>query len=106
MRCTPLGFQKEEEDHLQKMLDCGVIQPSSSGWTSVPVLIRLRNKCVSVHYCIDYRDLNKKTKKDAFPLPKIEECMDTAELNILQHTGYNQVLLDLHDMHKTAFIFV
>ena len=84
MRCTPLGFQKEEEGHLQKMLSCGVIQPSSSGWASATVLIR--KKCGSVRYCIDYRDLNKKTKKDAFPLPKIEECLDTLQGSQLYST--------------------
>ena len=106
IRHTPLGFQKEEENHLEKMLSCGVIQPSSSGWASAPVLTR--KKCGSGRYCIDYRDLNKKTKKDTFPLPKIE-CLDTLQGSQLYSTldlasGYYQVLLDPHDRHKTAFI--
>ena len=40
MRRTPLGFEKEEEEHLRKMLQYGVIQPSVSEWASAPVLIR------------------------------------------------------------------
>jgi hypothetical protein len=39
MRRTPVGFEKEEETHLQKMLDAGVIRPSTSEWASAPVLV-------------------------------------------------------------------
>ena len=75
MRRTPLGFESEEQGHLKKMLDFGVIQPSNSEWASAPVLIRKNDG--SVRYCIDYRGLNSKTIKDAFPLPRIDQCMDT-----------------------------
>ena len=40
MRRTPIQFTNEEEDHLNKMLNVGVIKPSFSGWASPPVLIR------------------------------------------------------------------
>jgi hypothetical protein len=43
MRRTPLGFQEHEQQHLTKMLNAGVIQPSTSAWASAPVLIR--KKC-------------------------------------------------------------
>jgi len=56
MRRTPACFVDEEEAHLQKMLDVGVIQPSISEWTSVPVLIHKRDG--GVRWCIDYRALN------------------------------------------------
>ena len=67
MRRTPLGFEKEEEKHLQKMLDAGVIRPSASDWASAPVLVRKKDG--SVRYCVDFRRLNSLTVKDAFPLP-------------------------------------
>ena len=44
-----------------------IIEPSNSEWASPPGLVR---------YCIDYRFLNDATRKDAFPLPLIEECFD------------------------------
>jgi hypothetical protein len=75
MRRTPACFVDEEEAHLQKMLDAGVIQPSISEWASAPVLIRKRDG--GVRWCIDYRALNTVTVKDVFPLPLIEECLDT-----------------------------
>ena len=46
MRRTPIGFQEEEEKHLTKMLDAGVIKPSSSAWAAVPVLVRKKDGSV------------------------------------------------------------
>ena len=80
MRRTPACFVDEEEAHPQKMLDAGVIQPSISEWASAPVLIRKRDG--GVRWCIDYRALNSVTVKYAFPLPLIEECLDTLDGNI------------------------
>lgn len=75
MRRTPVCFAAEEEAHLQKMLKAGVIQESTSDWASAPVLIRKRDG--SVRWCIDYRALNEVTVKDVFPLPLIDDCLDT-----------------------------
>ena len=107
MRRTPLGFQDEEENHIQKMLDFGIIEPSCSDWASPPVLIRKKDK--SVRYCLDYRSLNTVTVKDAYPLPRIEECLDTLQGSQFYSTldlasGYWQILIDPKDKHKTAFI--
>ena len=107
MRRTPLGFEREEEQHLNKMLKAGVIKPSQSEWASAPVLIRKKDG--SVRYCIDYRELNAKTIKDAFPLPLIEQCMDnlrgTQFFSTLDlSSGYWQIAIDPEHAHKTAFI--
>ena len=107
MRRTPLGFQKEEKEHLQAMLDQGVIEPSNSDWASAPVLVRKRDG--SLRYCIDYRDLNDCTVKDAFPLPLIEECLDMLFGNLFMSSldlasGYWQISVHPKDRHKTAFI--
>ena len=107
MRRTPLGFQQEEEKTLNHMLEAGVIQPSSSPFASAPVLVRKRDG--GVRYCIDYRLLNSKTVKDCFPLPLIEECLDTLSGCLFFSTvdmasGYWQILLKQEDRAKTAFV--
>ncbi len=107
MRRTPLGFEKEEEKHLKSMLEAGVIEESVSDWCAAPVLIRKKDG--TVRYCLDYRKLNAKTVKDAFPLPLIEECMDTLSGNIFFSTldmaaGYWQIVVHPDDRHKSAFI--
>ena len=73
-RRIPLAFVGEEEKHLDKMLKAEVIQPSTSDWSSVPVLVR--KKYQSVRWCVDWRKLNELTVKDVYPLPLVEECMD------------------------------
>ena len=106
MRRTPACFVDEEEAHPQKMLDAGVIQPSISEWASAPVLIRKRDG--GVRWCIDYRALNSVTVKYAFPLPLIDECLDTFAGNIWYskldaNSAYWQVGIKPEDSKKTAF---
>ena len=74
IRMTPACFVNEEGE-LLKMLDAGVIQRSVSDWASSPVLIIKRDG--SERWSIDYRALNDRTIKDTFPLPIIEDCLDT-----------------------------
>ena len=64
MRRTPAFLALEEEGHLKKMLDAGVIQPSISEWASAPVLIRKKDG--QVRWCLDYRRLNNVTRKENF----------------------------------------
>ena len=52
MSRVPLGFADKEEKYLKKMLDSGVIIPSSSEWASPSVLIRKKDG--TVHWCIDF----------------------------------------------------
>ena len=107
MRRTPLGFENEELKHLDKMLAAGVIQYSESDWASAPVLIRKKDG--TVRWCIDYRALNEKTVKDQYPLPLIEDCLDTLSGTLYFSTldlasGYYQIELEKESMKKTAFI--
>ena len=60
---------------IQEMLAKNIIQPSTSPWAS-PVVI-VRKKDGSARFCVDYRKLNNITRKDAFPLPRIDETLDT-----------------------------
>ena len=105
MRRTPIHFQEEEEKHLKKLLDIGVIEPSNSEWAAAPVLIRKKDG--SVRYAIDYRALNNVTVKDAFPLPLIEDCFDS--LSGVQYlsgldlaSGYYQVEVADQDKQKNC----
>jgi predicted aspartyl protease len=107
MRRTPACFAGEEETHLEKMLKAGVIQESTSNWASAPVLIKKRDG--SVRWCIDYRALNDVTVKDVFPLPLIDDCLDTVSGSIWfskldANSAYWQVKIREEDRPKTAFI--
>ena len=77
MRRTLLCFADEEESYPKKMLDNGVIHPSSSEWASPSVLIHKKDG--SVHWTIDFKAVNKVTKKDYYPLSLTEECLDALE---------------------------
>ncbi|VDI81408.1 Hypothetical predicted protein [Mytilus galloprovincialis] len=107
MRRTPLGFAQEEEAHLEKMLQSGVIQPSVSEWASAPVLIRKRDG--SVRWCVDYRRVNGACSRQIFALPLVEECLDTLAGNVWYskldaNSAYWQVKIKEEDRPKTAFI--
>lgn len=107
VRRTPLGFQGEEEKHLHAMLEAGVITPSPSGWAAPVVLVRKKDG--GVRWCVDYHCLNSLTVKDAYPLPKTEECLNIlggatmfSTLNL--QSGSWQIAVDDKDRQKTAFI--
>ena len=106
MRRTPISFANEEKAHLDKR-KAGVIQPSNSEWASAPVLVRKRHG--SVRCCVDYCGLNTLTTKDVYPLPLIDECMDTLAGNLWfskldANSAYWQVKIREQDRKKTAFI--
>ncbi|GFO25187.1 Pol polyprotein [Plakobranchus ocellatus] len=106
MRPTPLHFRGEEDGHLDKMLSGGVIQPSMSEWESSPVLVCKRHG--SVRWCVDYRAVNKITRKDVFLLHHIQECVDALDGNLWfckldANSAYWQVRLDNESRPKTAF---
>ena len=107
MRRTPKGFEHEEEQYLKDQLESGVVVPSSSAWSSPVCLVRKKDG--SVRWCIDYRKLNDVTVKDAYPLPRIDSCLDclaSAKLfsTLDLQSGYWQLNLEEKDRCKTAFI--
>ena len=65
----------EVHQHIQEMLDGSAIQPSQSPWCNAVVLVRKKDG--SLRFCIDFRRLNAWTKKDAYPLPRMQETMES-----------------------------
>ena len=104
---TPAVFEEEEEAHVDKMLQAGVIQPSSSDWASAPVLVRKKDG--GVRWCVDYRALNDVTIKDTFPLPLLDDCVASLTGNrwfskLDANAAYLQIGTHPDDRKKTAFI--
>lgn len=92
--------------HIQELLNRGVVRVSCSPYSS-PIVV-VEKKDGTIRLCVDYRQLNARTRKDAFPLPRIEESLDALAGATLFSTldlasGYNQVPVAEHDKAKTAF---
>ena len=84
----------------------GVIRPSTSPWSSPIVMVRKKDG--AWRFCIDFRKLNDVTHKDAYPLPRIDETLESLSGSTLFTTldlasGYWQVELEEADKEKTAF---
>ena len=74
LRRYPPAHKEAISQHVDSMLKQGTIEPASSPWASNVVLVRKKDG--SLRCCIDYRHLNSVTRKDAYPLPRIDDCLD------------------------------
>ena len=97
---------KELKVQLQELLDKGFIRPSVSPW-GAPVLF-VKKKDGSMRLCIDYRELNKVTIKNRYPLPRIDDLFDqlqgaTVFSKIDLRSSYHQLRIRDRDVPKTAF---
>ncbi|GJT81784.1 putative reverse transcriptase domain-containing protein [Tanacetum coccineum] len=98
---------KELAEQLQELTDKGFIRPSSSPW-GAPVLFSVEKKDGSFRMCIDYRELNKLTVKNRYPLPRIDDLFDQLQGSSIYskidlRSGYHQLRVQEEDIPKTAF---
>ena len=104
-RLAPTELQ-ELSDQLSELSEKGFIRPSSSPW-GAPVLF-VKKKDGSFRMCIDYRELNKLTIKNRYPLPRIDDLFDQLQgssvySKIDLRSGYHQLRVREEDIPKTAF---
>jgi len=102
-----LSLKDIVKEELHKLLDAGFIYPiSDSEWVSHLVLVPKKNGMCRI--CVNYRELNKATKKDHFPLPFIDQVLDgLGGENFFSFldgfSGYNQIQISPEDQDKTTF---
>ena len=105
-RRVPFALRKTVEDMVQNMLEQGVIKPSSSPWFSPVVFVEKKDG--SKRFCVDYRRLNSVTKMDVFPLPRVDDTLDSLAQSQYFTTldlasGFWRVHMDASSQEKTAF---
>jgi len=101
-RRIPPQVISEVRKLLQNWIDGRIITESESPYASQMVLIR--KKSGEIRACIDYRQLNELTVKEVFPLPNIDECMESLKgAKYFSSQGYLQVKVREADQEKTAF---
>lgn len=105
-RRVPPQLVPEIQSQLKKWLQAGLIEKSTSPYASQMVVVRKKDGKIRI--CVDYRELNSKTIKDAFPLPRINESLESLQgsnyfisLDLTQ--GYLQIGVHKDDRDKTAF---
>ena len=79
IRCNPRKLSpkkiKIQQELVDKMLEDGQIEPSDSAWSAPTVLVTKKDG--HTRFCVDYRRLNARAKKDAFPLPRIDDSLNS-----------------------------
>jgi len=105
-RRVPMHQQETMRKHVEEMLQHGVVKPFTSPWASPIVLVKKKDG--TARFCVDYRKLNDVTRKDAYPLPRIDETLDALSGSKVFTTldlasGYWQVEMSAADREKTAF---
>eukprot|EP00731_Ephydatia_muelleri_P006147 Em0003g395a len=106
VRRIPPYRRDEVSGMLSEMLQKGVIKKSASPWASPIVLAQKKDG--TTRFCVDYRKVNTVTRRDAYPLPRIDDTLDTlsgskwfSTLDLI--SGYWQVQMNPADQEKTAF---
>jgi len=107
LRRQPYHTLEKINVHVQDMIKFGVIEPSCIPWTSNIVVVKKKDD--SLRFCVDHRRLNSVTRRDAYPLPRIDECLDV--LSGVQYfsafdlrSSYHQVPMYPDDADKTTFV--
>ncbi|KAK3106610.1 hypothetical protein FSP39_023509 [Pinctada imbricata] len=89
------------------MIDRGIVEPSRSPWASNIVLVTKKDG--RVRFCVDYRKLNDVTLKDAYPIPRVDDCLEALSgakwfSSMDLNTGFWQIGMADEDKEKTAFL--
>ena len=105
-RRTPFVHREKIAQLVNDMLKQQVVQPSSSAWASPVVLVPKKDG--NLRFCVDYRKVNAVTKKDVYPLPRVDDILDTlgkakyfSTLDLA--SGYWQIEMDPATREKSAF---
>jgi hypothetical protein len=107
LRRHPIHLLQTIDEQVDQMMAADIIEPSDSSWAANLVMVKKRDG--SYRVCVDLRALNTVTRKDAYPLPRIDACLDSLAGSRLFSTfdltsGYFQVRMDPNDADKTAFV--
>ncbi|CAG9137643.1 unnamed protein product [Plutella xylostella] len=99
--------RKVVQSMIDEMVDCGIVRESNSPYASPIVLVP--KKSGEKRLCVDYRALNRITKRDHYPLPRIEDLLDQLSGQCLFTTldlasGYHQIPIAEESKEKTAFV--
>ena len=105
-RCIPPPLLEVVSTSLRDMLDTGAICPSQSPWCSAMVLVRKKDG--TLHFCVDFHRLNACTKKDSYPLPRVQEVLESmagaAHFSMMDfNSGFWQVRMVLESQQYTTF---
>ena len=95
------AIRQEEMAQIQQMLTSNVIHPSNSPWASPVVMVRKKDG--SLRFCVDFRQLNAATVKDAHPLPRIDDLLNALHGAKWFSTLDLKVPITEQDKAKTAF---
>ncbi|GBC25874.2 retroviral-like aspartic protease 1 [Rhizophagus irregularis DAOM 181602=DAOM 197198] len=95
------------ESEINDMLEQGLIESSTSHWSFPVVVVKKKNG--KLRFCVNYKPLNDITKKDNYPLPRIDELLDSLQdaqwfTTLDLALGYWQIKVRAEDQEKTAFI--
>jgi len=103
-----MAFEKQRsaDEQIQQNLDTGLATTSRSSWASPIVMVQKKDQIYRL--CVDYRILNERTIKDAYPLPRIQDTLDTLSMakwfsTLDLASGYWQVELTPRAQEATAF---
>ncbi|KAG1957220.1 thy-1 membrane glycoprotein [Pimephales promelas] len=102
----PLAKRQAAEEMIREMAANGIIEPSDSPWAAPMVMVR--KKTGAWRPCVDFRRLNAVTRKDSYPLPRIDDALDYVAgscwfSSLDLRSGYWQVELAAEARPKTAF---